>query len=91
MKQQSIATMFKKRSEEDIAKTLEQNLVRWMTTDHMAFRSIESQAFLRDLPGVSLPITSRRTMARRIDLEFNLRRAQGTNVRDICIVSGYFD
>ncbi|ODQ76868.1 hypothetical protein LIPSTDRAFT_332718 [Lipomyces starkeyi NRRL Y-11557] len=74
-KQQSIATMFKKRSEENVAKTLEQNLVRWTVTDHMAFMSIESQAFqqiFRDLPGVSLPITSRRTMARRIDLEFNL-------------------
>ncbi|KAK9371503.1 uncharacterized protein V1513DRAFT_359689, partial [Lipomyces chichibuensis] len=75
MKQQSIATIFKKRSEENIAKTLEQNLVRWTVTDHMAFMSIESQAFqqiFRDLPGVWLPITTRRIMARRIDREFNL-------------------
>ncbi|KAK9492811.1 hypothetical protein V1508DRAFT_447524 [Lipomyces doorenjongii] len=64
-KQQSIATIFKKQSEQNIAKTLEQNLVRWTVTDHMAFMSIESQAFqqiFRDLPGVSLPITSRITM-----------------------------
>ncbi|ODQ71436.1 hypothetical protein LIPSTDRAFT_4679 [Lipomyces starkeyi NRRL Y-11557] len=44
-KQQSLTTMFKKSFKDDVAKRLEQNLVRWMVTDDMAFLAIESSSF----------------------------------------------
>jgi hypothetical protein len=77
-KQQSLTTMFKKSFKDDVAKRLEQNLVRWMVTDDMAFLAIESSSFqqiFNDI-GVSLPFRCRQTAASRIDAEFNLCRAQ---------------
>lgn len=73
-----ITTFFQKQAEEQRAKALEQNLVRWVVTDDMAFDAIESPAFQRifhDL-GISLPFTSRMTMARRTDQEFSVCREQ---------------
>ncbi|KAK9241872.1 hypothetical protein V1506DRAFT_446970, partial [Lipomyces tetrasporus] len=34
-KQQSVATMFRKSAKDNVAKTLDQNLVRWMVLDDM--------------------------------------------------------
>lgn len=78
IKQPSISSFFQKRAEEQRAKVLEQNLVRWVITDDMAFDAIESPTFqqiFQDL-GVSLPFASRMTIARRIDHEFDIRREQ---------------
>jgi hypothetical protein len=78
IKQPSISSFFQKRAEEQRAKVLEQNLVRWVITDDMAFDAIESptlQQIFQDL-GVSLPFASRMTIARRIDHEFDICREQ---------------
>lgn len=76
IQQPSITGFFQKRAEEKRAKALEENLVQWVVTDDMAFSAIESPAFQRifqDL-NISLPFTSRMTMARRIDSEFDVWR-----------------
>ncbi|KAK9326719.1 hypothetical protein V1520DRAFT_109802 [Lipomyces starkeyi] len=54
MRQQSVATMFRKSAKDNVAKTLGQNLVRWMVLDDMAFMAIEFSAvqqIFNDLPG----------------------------------------
>jgi hypothetical protein len=79
MRQQSVATLFKRNTESETAKLLEQNLIHWTVTDDMAFTVIESPAFRKifeDLPGISLPFSSRKTLSRRIDAEFHCYRAQ---------------
>lgn len=78
IKQPSIIGFFQKRAGEQRAKALEQNLVRWVVTDDMAFDTIESSSFqqiFQDLD-IPLPFTSRMTMARRIDREFDVCREQ---------------
>ncbi|KAJ5085382.1 hypothetical protein N7532_003037 [Penicillium argentinense] len=78
IKQPSVSSFFQKRTEEQRAKVLEQNLVRWVVIDDMAFDAIESPPFqqiFQDL-GVSLPFASRMTMARRIDRDFDNCREQ---------------
>ncbi|KAK9346079.1 hypothetical protein V1522DRAFT_339973, partial [Lipomyces starkeyi] len=75
MRQQSVATMFRNRAEVNKTTTLARNLIRWIVKDDMAFMAIESPAFQQifmDLPGVSLPFTSRKSVVRRIDKEFAL-------------------
>ncbi|KAK9481559.1 hypothetical protein V1527DRAFT_416631 [Lipomyces starkeyi] len=77
-KQESIASFFQKRAEDNAARSLERNLVRWIVLNNMAFDAIESPSFqqiFRDL-GISLPFSSRMTMARRIDTEFQSCRTQ---------------
>ncbi|KAK9366138.1 hypothetical protein V1509DRAFT_666531 [Lipomyces kononenkoae] len=77
MRQQSVATMFRKSAKDNVGKTLEQNLVRWIVMDDMAILAIESSAFQQnDLPGVSLPFNCPQTVACRIDSEFTLCRDQ---------------
>ncbi|KAK9257924.1 hypothetical protein V1519DRAFT_369265, partial [Lipomyces tetrasporus] len=56
-KQPSIASFFQKRAQDNAAKSLERNLVRWIVLNNMAFDAIESPAFqqiFQDL-GISLP------------------------------------
>ncbi|KAK9250085.1 hypothetical protein V1507DRAFT_500209 [Lipomyces tetrasporus] len=77
-KQPSIASFFQKRALDNAAKFLERNLVRWIVLNNMAFDAIESPTFqqiFQDL-GISLPFSSRMTMARRIDTEFQSCRTQ---------------
>ncbi|KAK9234015.1 hypothetical protein V1525DRAFT_367628, partial [Lipomyces kononenkoae] len=77
IKQPSITSFFQKQAETNAKKLLEQNLVRWIVADDMAFNTIESPTFqqiFRDL-GIALPFNSRMTMARRIDSEFDSCRA----------------
>ena len=79
IKQQSISSLFRKRAETEISKRLEQNLIRWTVLDNMAFTAIESPAFqqiFKDIPGIALPFTCRKAVARRIDAEFVLCREQ---------------
>ncbi|KAK9334335.1 hypothetical protein LIPSTDRAFT_5757 [Lipomyces starkeyi NRRL Y-11557] len=56
-KQPSIASFFQKRAEDNAARSLDRNLVRWIVLNNMAFDAIKSPAFqkiFRDL-GISLP------------------------------------
>lgn len=78
-RQPSIVSMLNKKTELDVAGLLERNLVRWIVMDNMAFTTIESPEFqqiFKDLPGVTLPFSCRRTVVRRIDAGFDLSRAQ---------------
>ncbi|KAK9342740.1 hypothetical protein V1522DRAFT_415197, partial [Lipomyces starkeyi] len=61
MRQQSVATICRESVKDDVAKTLEQNCI---------------PTEFNNLPGVSLPFTCPQTVARRIDSEFTLCRAQ---------------
>ncbi|GCB25497.1 hypothetical protein AAWM_08382 [Aspergillus awamori] len=45
IKQQSINGLFRKRTEMEASKRLEQNMIRWTVLDNMAFMAIESPAF----------------------------------------------
>ncbi|KAJ5348632.1 uncharacterized protein N7506_001885 [Penicillium brevicompactum] len=85
IKQQSISSLFRKRAETEISKLLEQNLIRWTVLDNMAFTAIESPAFqqiFKDTPGIALPFTCRKAVARRIDAEFILRfQGAGSYIR----------
>jgi len=71
--------MFKKSIEDNKVILLERNLIRWTVMDDMAFPTIKLPTFyqiFKDLSGVSLSFNSRKTLARRIDAEFDLFRAQ---------------
>jgi hypothetical protein len=77
-KQHSIASMFQSGAESDIRAVLEQNILRWVVTDDVAFTTIESPAFqkiFRDLPDAPLPFSSR-TAVRRIDSDFDRCRTE---------------
>ncbi|OXV05588.1 hypothetical protein Egran_06644 [Elaphomyces granulatus] len=66
-------------SREDVMKTFEKNLTRWIVADDMAFSSIESlffQKMINDIPGISMPFTSRNTLSSRILAEFELDRSR---------------
>lgn len=78
-KQPSITSIFRNRVEQDVRDLLERNILRWIVRDDIAFTAIESPAFQQiftDLPDVPLPFSSSRTIARRIDSDFNQCRAQ---------------
>lgn len=78
-KQRSIASIFRNKVEPDVRDLLERNLLRWIVRDDIAFTAIESPAFQQiftDLPDVPLPFSSSRTIARRIDSDFDLCQAQ---------------
>jgi len=66
-------------SQEDVKKTFEKNFIRWIVAEDMAFSSVESpffQQMINEIPGLSIPFTSRNTLASRISAEFELDRAQ---------------
>ena len=71
--------MLNEKSEPDVASLLEGNLVRLIVMDNMAFTTIESPIFrqiFKDLPGVILPSSCRKTVVRRVYAECDLSRAQ---------------
>ncbi|KAJ5144474.1 hypothetical protein N7526_001982 [Penicillium atrosanguineum] len=77
-KQHSIASIFQSRAEHDTRALLEQNILRWVVTDDVAFTAIESPAFqqiFKDLPDAPLAFSSR-TVVRRIDADFDRCRIQ---------------
>ncbi|ODQ69996.1 hypothetical protein LIPSTDRAFT_333809 [Lipomyces starkeyi NRRL Y-11557] len=58
---------------------LEKNIIRWVVASCQPFTVIESAEFRKifnDIPGISLPFTSRQTMRRRIMDDFQLYRVQ---------------
>ncbi len=76
-KQRSVNTIFKKSIEDDKAILLKRNLVRWTMIDNIAFTTIKSPTFqqiFKDLLDISFPFNSRKTLARRINTEFDLFR-----------------
>lgn len=58
---------------------LEQNVIKWIITTTQPFTVIEDPAFqqiFHDLPGVFLPLTSARTVSRRVMDHFDTYRSQ---------------
>lgn len=58
---------------------LEKNILRWIVTEKQAFTTIESpdfQQIFHDIPGISLPFTSRHTVRQRLIENFNVQRLQ---------------
>ncbi|KAK9482899.1 hypothetical protein V1527DRAFT_474833 [Lipomyces starkeyi] len=84
-KQQSIASFFRRKRTTTEHASWSKNLAPWIVTANMAFDAIESspdfQRIFRDLT-ISLPFTSRKTLSRRLEEEFESRRAQLINGSD---------
>jgi hypothetical protein len=77
LKNQDIQKAFAKQPTLSIQESLERNLLRWIIQDKQAFLVIESKAFQKifvDIPGVSLPFTSRSTVRRRLQDQFEIQR-----------------
>ena len=75
----SIASLLHQQSNKGVLEKFEKNLIRWIVADDMAFSAIESpffQQIISDIPGVSMPFTSRNTLTSRIKAEFELDRQQ---------------
>jgi hypothetical protein len=52
---------------------LEKNLLRWVISSKQPFTVVESPAFrqiFKDIPGISLPFTSRQTLRQRLMEDF---------------------
>ncbi|KAJ8097682.1 hypothetical protein POJ06DRAFT_185144, partial [Lipomyces tetrasporus] len=72
-KQPSIATFFKGKKILTVQQLLERNLLRWIVTEKQAFTTIESPAFQQifcDIPGITLPLSSRHTVRQRLVEDF---------------------
>ncbi|KAK9319690.1 hypothetical protein V1517DRAFT_331674, partial [Lipomyces orientalis] len=68
--QPTIMTMWKRKETADTAELFEKNLIRWVVQTRQPFTVIEYPAFVKlfkDIPGVNLPFTSRKTLKLRID------------------------
>jgi hypothetical protein len=73
----SIASLLQRQGSKGVLEWFEKNLVRWVIADDMAFSAIESRFFqqmINDIPGVSMPVMSRNTLALRVRAEFELDR-----------------
>ncbi|KAK9428606.1 hypothetical protein V1505DRAFT_332264, partial [Lipomyces doorenjongii] len=58
---------------------LEKNLLRWVISCKQPFTVIESPAFrqiFKDIPGISLPFTSRQTLRQRLMEDFDFQRVK---------------
>jgi hypothetical protein len=76
-KQPSIATFFKGKQNLTVQQLLERNLLRWIVTEKQAFTTIESPAFQQifcDIPGITLPLSSRHTVRQRLVEDFTTQR-----------------
>ena len=74
-----ITSLWQQRSNKEAMERFEYNLIRWIVADDMAFSSIESpffQQMINDIPGISMPFTSRNTLTSRIAAQFELDRQQ---------------
>ncbi len=75
----SVATLLLQQCNKSVLEKFKKNLIRWVVTDDMAFSAIESpffQQMINDIPGISIPFTSRNTLTSRIKAEFELDRQQ---------------
>jgi hypothetical protein len=75
--QPSVLAMLKQRSIAESHLLLERNLLQWIVREHMPFTTVETASFRQifaDIPHIELPITSRDTLKRRIDTEFETHR-----------------
>jgi hypothetical protein len=74
-----ITSLWQQRSKKEAMEKFEYNLIRWIVADDMAFSSIESSFFqqmINNIPGISMPFTSRNTLTSRIAAQFELDRQQ---------------
>lgn len=58
---------------------LERNILRWIIKEKLSFTTVESPAFYQifhDILGISLPLSSRSTLRRRLVEEFGIQRLQ---------------
>lgn len=73
----SIATLIQHQSSKEVMHQFEENLVRWIVADNMAFSAIESSFFRKmidDIPGITMPFKSRNTLTSRIGTCFKSDR-----------------
>ncbi|KAJ5550757.1 hypothetical protein N7461_005455 [Penicillium sp. DV-2018c] len=73
-----IRRSFKKQGHLTVQDCLERNILRWIIQTKQPFCVLEAASFQQtfaDLPGISLPYTSRSTVRRRLADQFELRRA----------------
>ena len=78
----NLITLWGRKAKLTTQQTLEKNLLRWVISSKQPFTVIESPAFqqlLKDIPGVSLPFTSRHTLRERLLGDFNLQRVMLKN------------
>ncbi|KAK9366127.1 ribonuclease H-like domain-containing protein [Lipomyces kononenkoae] len=78
-KQPSIADIFKGKQKLTVQQLLERNLLRWIVTEKQAFTTIEAPAFKQifcDIPGITLPLSSRHTVRQRLVEDFTKQRLQ---------------
>jgi hypothetical protein len=71
--QKNIRTMLDSSANLNVMQRLEKNLLRWIINDMQSFQLIENPDFKRlltDIPGISMPFTSRRTLQRRVEEKF---------------------
>ncbi|KAK9364368.1 hypothetical protein V1509DRAFT_643760, partial [Lipomyces kononenkoae] len=76
--QPTIMTMWQRKETASTAELFERNLIRWVVQTRQPFTVIECPAFVKlfkDIPGVDLGFTSRKTLKLRINSEFELCRA----------------
>jgi hypothetical protein len=74
---EDIRKAFGKQQTLSVKDCLERNLLRWIIQDKQAFTVLESEAFqqiFEDIPGISLPFTSRATVRRRLQDQFEIQR-----------------
>jgi hypothetical protein len=77
-RQPSIATLFKRKNTLTSEQLLEKNLLRWIVAEKQAFMAIERPTFqqiFHDIPGISLPFSSRHTVRERLVKDFALQRS----------------
>ena len=75
----SITLLLQQQGNKRVLEQFEKSLIRQVVVGDIAFSAIESQFFwqmINDIPGVSMPFTSRNTLASRIKAEFELDRQQ---------------
>ncbi len=74
---QTLEKLWFKTSQLSLQEKLKQNILRWIVADHQSFSTIENVEFrqiFEDIPGVQLPIESRRTLVRELHSEYTLKK-----------------
>lgn len=78
----NLISLWGKKGKLTVQQTLENNLLRWVISSKQPFtvnESPEFQQLLKDIPGVSLPFTSRHTLREHLLEDFDLHRMRLKN------------
>jgi hypothetical protein len=73
----TIVSLWGNKGKLTVQELLEKNLLRWVTSSKQPFTVLESPAFqqiFKDIPGATLPFTSRHTLRQRLLEDFDLQR-----------------